>query len=534
MEGLVEYLGIIGTVGAVVLFTFFLRRYGHDWVLEALTRLTVQNPAWAKYRDPVVAAGQAVKRAATPDQKAAATAQLQTARRAGAIQIQAHLMWERVPKDAADELARYAKTGRLKDILEDMARSGPLDRDLIDTAGLYRRARLLMAGHQPVWALVDAAAAAARPDAPPGAVELHARCLGIAGANSQAVAEAVRAAENGGGPEAWITASDYARLDGTCDLAVELADRAVALDPANAGAHAARADALRVASRYDEAEAEYCRAVELAPKKAHIIWGRLSERYEACRFEDAEADLRALLALDPPAPPATRIGALIMTERFAEGLAEAVRLQRAGNRVIEAGLRADCLRALGQTAAALESLEMALAERPNVGAYLDEKARLFALEGRLDEALPLAHGVAEASPNVGEFRETVGLLERWAGRPEVAIGEYDRSVASQPRNIRAVAERACCLAQLGRTKEAAAALDALPSGAARRPHVAYARAALSASDGHIAEAGAFLEAAAKVRPELAVRVRIDPVMAAVRSDKSVMARLAGYTEGSGA
>ena len=139
-----EFVGVAATIGCVALFWIVMRHSPRIWELEALDRLIAENPAWAKYRDPIVAARQGMKQAPTPDQKAVWASRLHDARVAAGWQVQSYLVWQRVPRDAADNTTRSPQ--RMREIQEDVARSATLDPDVLSAADLALRARLLPPG----------------------------------------------------------------------------------------------------------------------------------------------------------------------------------------------------------------------------------------------------------------------------------------------------------------------------------------------------------------------------------------------------
>ena len=97
------------------------------------------------------------------------------------------------------------------------------------------------------------------------------------------------------------------------DESMAAADRAVALSPGDAEAHAARGDVLQSIGDYPQAQDEYARAVQLRPRD-YFLWLVLGVMRD--QNQDQEGALRALrqsVALAPSyAPPRWQLGNLLL------------------------------------------------------------------------------------------------------------------------------------------------------------------------------------------------------------------------------
>ena len=76
-------------------------------------------------------------------------------------------------------------------------------------------------------------------------------------------------------------------------------DRALALDPDLAEAHARRGRLFQVDLKYDEAEAEFVRALELNPGSSQALGGYSNLLADLARFEESVETSRRAVELDP-------------------------------------------------------------------------------------------------------------------------------------------------------------------------------------------------------------------------------------------
>ena len=89
------------------------------------------------------------------------------------------------------------------------------------------------------------------------------------------------------------------RLAKRYDEALADYTRAMELDPGNAWAIIGRGETYRLMGRYDEALADFTRAIELDPGNAWAIAGR-GETYRLMgRYDEALADFNRAIELDP-------------------------------------------------------------------------------------------------------------------------------------------------------------------------------------------------------------------------------------------
>ena len=146
-------------------------------------------------------------------------------------------------------------------------------------------------------------------------------------------------------------------------------------------------------------------------------------------------------------------------------------------------LRSAVHSALGEPEPALAMSDERLVDAPDdLGAH-EVRAHALLQLGRIREAGLSARRALAGAPTHPELLETMAIIERFSGEPEVALPFLIDAGTARPNLPRARAELAACFVQLGRIDEATSALDGLDAVAAADPHVMYARACLLARDG---------------------------------------------------
>jgi tetratricopeptide (TPR) repeat protein len=330
-------------------------------------------------------------------------------------------------------------------------------------------------------------------------------------------------------------------VQGRYHEAFDAARLAMADRPSDLGPVLLAADALRLMTRYADAEWGYNQVLAHEPGMGHALRGRQIVRLGLGRDADAEADLQALLALPRETNAVFQATALAAADRPADGrrlVLEALGSMQTPT-IHRALLNLDAvyLYLLGRQAEALGRTDQLLHSQPGDPATHELRALILCDMGHFDEARGEARRALAGAPKHPEFHQTAGLTERMAGDPAAALPHLVESAVARPNGARARGELIACYAQLGLMSEARAALETLPGYAARDPFVAYARAALAivaasgAADPSAAAAGEaampFLMQARTSRPELGVRAGVDPIFRAMLADP---ARRAAITE----
>ncbi|MDH6223202.1 tetratricopeptide repeat protein [Streptomyces sp. MJP52] len=255
-------------------------------------------------------------------------------------------------------------------------------------------------------------------------------------------------------------------------------DRAVALDPENAGARFHRGRARLRAGRQDEAVDDLTAAVRLDPRDARALAQRGEAHRRARRFDEAVADLTAALALDPRQVRA--LGSRGQVHRQAGRLDEAVAdftaaLAIAPDYAWALGSRGQAHRQAGRYPQAVADLTAALRLRPDYAWALAERGKAHRLAGRPAEAVA---DLTAALAFVPDYRWA--LVERGnahlaAARHEAAEADFTAALDIDPDDLWALVGRGRARTAAHRTAEArrdfdrAAALD--PDGAWRHDTV---------------------------------------------------------------
>jgi adenylate cyclase len=228
-------------------------------------------------------------------------------------------------------------------------------------------------------------------------------------------------------------------------LALDLADRAVALDSSSAEPYAARAAAaLRAWLPHDVIRADVDRAVRLAPSSGEIRLLRAVVLAFAGRIEESVEDATAAVTLDPLAPGHHdfRAMSLVLARRYDEAL-ESARRARA--------LRPEFLNPMRQEARALMlSGRLDECAQIDLGPYLALRAMCLHSLGRGDEARAIIAALAESFAQPGSrlglspegIAADVAEYYAWIGDPEGAIDWLRRSVAISPAAQLLVSETA--------------------------------------------------------------------------------------------
>lgn len=309
-------------------------------------------------------------------------------------------------------------------------------------------------------------------------------------------------------------------MQGRNEEALAAIEKTLARNPADPEALVLKATALRLMTRYDEAEATYTDLLDRDPTHADARCGRAMVRSLVGREAEAMADLDAILTEpdDDGSRALGRIAVLYVAQRYREGLAEADGL--AARPGLDRGvahrlhaIRAMHREALGDGEAALAYLDAALVDHPDDMVLHEARALTLIGLGRPDEAIRSARRAVDVAPRNPELLETLGIAERFAGRPEAALPRLMDAAAARPELARGRAELSACFVQLGRVDEARAALATLPDRVRDNASVFYAEACLLGATGERTEASVRLARMAGIRPGLGRRAAADPVLA---------------------
>jgi tetratricopeptide (TPR) repeat protein len=308
---------------------------------------------------------------------------------------------------------------------------------------------------------------------------------------------------------------------GRPEQALALTDERLARGQAGLGVWLVRADALRVMTRWPEAEEVYAAILADHPDEVRALAGRSQALRMLGRAPEADVHVERLLALAtagvPEAAPAAFIG-LYHAGRHADALrlAEAHMAAPGTSSALRARtdqLQLVALTVMGQAEEALPRVDQLLRNAPDRADLHETRALVLVQLGRAGEACRSADHALAAMAGHAELLETAGMARRLAGRRDDARDLLFRAATSRPSLPRALGELATCNADLGRLDEAEAGLAAIPPWLQGDPHVSYARACIAARRGDVTGAAALVAEAERGRPCLGRVARWDPVFA---------------------
>ncbi len=251
-------------------------------------------------------------------------------------------------------------------------------------------------------------------------------------------------------------------LDRGFDAALDDFERAVTLDPQNAGLFAARGQTLRILGRLDEALGDFDRAIELAPDSETAIASRGVILRRLGRLEEAVADLSRALALRPSDGWALahrgETYRLLGHHRLAlADFTEAIRLDP-GYEFAYAS-RALVRRQLGHHREELADLDRALGLNPDYEWAYAQRGVTHRHAGRHDLALADFSRAIGLDSDYGWALANRGVAYRQVGRYQEALADLSRALELDSTSAWALANRGVTLRQVGRYREALADLD---------------------------------------------------------------------------
>lgn len=217
--------------------------------------------------------------------------------------------------------------------------------------------------------------------------------------------------------------------------AAGLIDRALALDPGNAIAHANRGNVFRMQGRNEDALASYGRALALDPGNMEARINRGDVLLDLGRHEAALADYDSVLVLSPDQREVQikRCRALAVLRRHEEALAGYDRVLAIRPDDPETLFnRGQMLGALNRHDDAVASYDRALAVKPDSARILNDRGVALGHLQRRMEALDSFDRAVACNPGFAEAHNNRGALLTEMGRHEEALAGYDRALALMP------------------------------------------------------------------------------------------------------
>lgn len=266
--------------------------------------------------------------------------------------------------------------------------------------------------------------------------------------------------------------------------ALELFDRAAALDPADVSVHANHGNLLAMLGQTDAALGSFDRALALRPAQAEVLCNRGNALHSLGRLPEALAAYEQALALRADLAEAWdgQGNSLVLIGEGPRALASYDRalLLQPDNPTILYN-RANALHGLDRHAEAAAGYDRAIGLRPNWAQALNNRANALLALGRETDALAGYDRALAAEPgHAGAARNRADLL-RVLRRYDVALAGYDQVLTLLPCDAEAWCGRGNVLLDMGQHDAALAAygqaLALVPGHAAARYGQAMARLA---------------------------------------------------------
>ncbi|MFJ5675656.1 tetratricopeptide repeat protein [Streptomyces sp. NPDC093097] len=236
-----------------------------------------------------------------------------------------------------------------------------------------------------------------------------------------------------------------------------------ALGPQNrALAHALRGRQHRNAERYEQALADYDRAIELGLEGDLAHYGRGLVHRKAHRYQEALADFTRVVEADPT--DTMNLGQRALTHYFLGQYEEAIgdydrALALDPDETWLLTSRGMARHAMGRYEAALADFDRALALSPDYDWALTLRGRTHHAEGRYDEALTDFDRTLALSPDYDWALTLRGRTHQAEGRYEAALADFDQALVIDPDDAWTLADRGRTHYDLGRYEAALADFD---------------------------------------------------------------------------
>ncbi len=246
------------------------------------------------------------------------------------------------------------------------------------------------------------------------------------------------------------------------DDAIELIQKAIAINPTQAGYYHNLGESYRRSGRWEGAIAAFQRAVELRSEHAETYNNLGIVLNEVGRVEEAIEVYRRALALKPDHHWAyVNLGnALSRLGRHEEAVESFQRVLAFDANFAEAyNSLGVTLQALGRTVEAVAAYRRVIAiEADHLWAHVNLSNVLHEL-GNRDEAIAVCERVLSLKPDFAEAHNSLGVFLQAEGRVDEAVAAYERATAFRPNFAEGFGNLATIYKDLGRVDEALEAVD---------------------------------------------------------------------------
>jgi tetratricopeptide (TPR) repeat protein len=239
---------------------------------------------------------------------------------------------------------------------------------------------------------------------------------------------------------------------GQWDASLRSYERAIAIEPRFAAAHARRGNVLRQMRRSEAALESYDRAIVLNADYAEAYFNRANLRKELARWAGALADYDAAIAIKTDYVEARVNRSLLLQElgRYDDALASIDQALAIRPRDVTAQLlRGNLLSQLKQPEAALQCFDRALAIREDHAAAQTGRGNVLRQLNRFSEALACHDRALAADPKFVLAHVNRGNVLNDLARHAEAVASYDAAIAVREDLAEAHFSKALALLQLG-------------------------------------------------------------------------------------
>jgi tetratricopeptide (TPR) repeat protein len=260
-------------------------------------------------------------------------------------------------------------------------------------------------------------------------------------------------------PDALHLLGVIAQQRGRPAQAIEMIERAVALNPGQAIYHVNLGEAYRSAGKPAQTEAQCRTALKLAPTNAQAHYNLALALIQLGRPAEAVGHFEAAIEQAPFLPgPYAQLGNLLREEgKYHEALA----IMREGHRLLPQA--PEVLTTLGRlvlqgglTEEALAHCQEALRLRPEYGEGLCNLALVLRKLNRREDAWNALRRAAALEPQLALAYHIMGLFAQEEGRPGDAVRLYEQALPLNPRAHTLLADLGAALYEEERTEEAIA------------------------------------------------------------------------------
>jgi predicted O-linked N-acetylglucosamine transferase (SPINDLY family) len=248
---------------------------------------------------------------------------------------------------------------------------------------------------------------------------------------------------------------------GHLDLAIDLINRSIAVEPFVATYHSNLGECYRRAGQRERAIAALGRAIELAPNMAQAHFNLGLALKESGRLEEAIVAYRGAVAHMGDYPEAHNALAIALLEagRLDEALAASSRAIALRPDQAEAhACQGSALSRSGRHEEALVAYRRAIELRPDMAEAHTNLGNSLCALGRLDEALAACRQAVALRPGLAAAHSNLGNALRAKGCLDESIAAYQRAIAISPDFADAFSNLGNVLRERGRLGEAIAVL----------------------------------------------------------------------------